>query len=143
MVQTTEYTSQKMLTLVLYILYIVAIFTAGILAVVALIINYVKRDEMQGTIFASHFSWQIRTFWWYLFWNIIAFVPFIFLIFTGHSDNLFVGVALLATIFCVAAIGLSWIWVVYRAIRGLIALNDNKPLYDSPVASTGLNTREY
>ena len=141
--QSTDYTSQKTLTLVLYILYIVAIFTAGILAIIALIINYLKRGEMQGTIFYSHFSWQIRTFWWYLFWNIIAFMPFLFLIFTGHSDNLFVGVALLATIFCVAAIGLSWIWVVYRAIRGLIALNDNKPMYVSQVTGTGLNTRQH
>ena len=129
MQQTSDYSSQKTLTLVLYILYIVAIFTAGILAVVALIINYVKRNEMQGTIFASHFSWQIRTFWWYLFWNVIAFVPFVFLFFTGQNENLFAGVALSATTFCIAVIGLSWIWTVYRAIRGLIALNDNKPMY--------------
>ena len=126
---TAEYSSQKTLTLVLYILYIVAIFTAGILAVIALIINYSKRDDMQGTIFASHFSWQIRTFWWYLFWNLIAFVPFVFLFFTGQNENLFAGVALSATTFCIATIGLSWIWTVYRAIRGLIALNDNKPMY--------------
>ena len=126
---TTNYSSQKTLTLVLYILYILAIFTAGILAVVALVINYVKRNEMQGTIFASHFSWQIRSFWWYLFWNMIAFVPFIFLFFTGQNENLLAGVALVATTFCIAAIGLSWIWTVYRAIRGLIALNDNKPMY--------------
>lgn len=32
----------RSLTLILYILYIVAIFSAGLLAVVALIINYVK-----------------------------------------------------------------------------------------------------
>ena len=129
MQQTSDYSSQKTLTLVLYILYIVAIFTAGILAVVALIINYLKRNEMQGTIFASHFSWQIRTFWWYLFWNVIAFVPFVFLFFTGQNENLFAGVALSATTFCIVTIGLSWIWTVYRAIRGLIALNDNKPMY--------------
>jgi len=23
----------------------------------------------------------------------------------------------------------AWVWIVYRAIRGLIALNDNKPMY--------------
>lgn len=78
--------SNKTLTLVLYILYIAAIFSAGLLAIVALIINYVKRRDVEGTWLASHFTWQIRTFWWYLFWNIIAFVPFFFLFFTG--DNL-------------------------------------------------------
>lgn len=68
----------RSLTMILYVLYIVAIFSAGILAVIALIINYLKRSDVQGSIFASHFTWQIRSFWWYLFWNIVAFVPFCF-----------------------------------------------------------------
>jgi uncharacterized membrane protein len=29
----------------------------------------------------------------------------------------------------VGVIGAAWIWIVYRAIRGLIALNDNRPMY--------------
>ena len=33
----------RSLTFILYILYIVAIFSAGILAIIALVINYVKR----------------------------------------------------------------------------------------------------
>ena len=57
----------RLLTMILYVLYIVAIFSAGILAVIALIINYLKRSDVQGSIFASHFTWQIRSFWWYLF----------------------------------------------------------------------------
>ena len=36
--------------------------------------GYIKRDDVRGSIFESHFTWQIRSFWWYLFWNIIAFV---------------------------------------------------------------------
>ncbi len=48
--------------MILYVLYIVAIFSAGILAVIALIINYLKRSDVQGSIFASHFTWQIRSF---------------------------------------------------------------------------------
>lgn len=118
----------KTLTLILYILYICAIFTAGILAVVALIINYVKLYNVRGTIFESHFRWQIRTFWWYLIWNILAFVPFGLLFFVNHADNLFVGTALFASVFCVAVIGLSWLWTVYRAVKGLIELNQNEPM---------------
>ncbi|GAA5562473.1 hypothetical protein Asch02_04008 [Acinetobacter schindleri] len=94
-----------------------------------LIINYVKRSDVQGSIFASHFTWQIRTFWWYLAWNIIAFLPFIFLFFTGENTDLFAGVAISSTVFCVGVITAAWIWIVYRAIRGLIALNDNRPMY--------------
>lgn len=119
----------RSLTIILYILYIIAIFSAGILAIVALVINYVKRSSVQGTIFESHFDWQIRTFWWYLIWNIIAFLPFIFLFFTTGNANAFAGVAIGATIFCVSVIGLSWVWIVYRAIRGLIKVNDNQAMY--------------
>lgn len=119
----------RSLTIILYILYIIAIFSAGILAIIALIINYMKRSSVEGTIFESHFTWQIRTFWWYLIWNIIAFVPFIFLFFTANNPNAFAAVALGATTFCIAVIGLSWVWIVYRAIRGMIKVNDNQPMY--------------
>ena len=85
--------SNRTLTFALYILYIVAIFSAGLLALVALIINYVKRHDVRGSIFESHFTWQIRSFWWYLFWNIVAFIPFFFLFFTGEDPDLFAGVA--------------------------------------------------
>ncbi len=119
----------RTLTIALYVLYIAAIFSGGLLAVIALIINYVKRSAVQGTIFESHFTWQIRTFWWYLFWNILAFVPFTFLFFTGENPDAFAGVAFGASAFCLAAVGLSWIWIVYRAIRGIITVNDNQPMY--------------
>lgn len=119
----------RTLTIALYVLYIAAIFSGGVLAVIALIINYVKRSAVQGSIFESHFTWQIRTFWWYLFWNILAFVPFIFLFFTGENPEAFAGVAFGASAFCLAAVGLSWIWIVYRAIRGIITVNDNQPMY--------------
>lgn len=119
----------RTLTFILYILYIVAIFTGGLLAVIALVINYIKRSSVRGTIFESHFTWQIRTFWWYLIWNIIAFVPFFFLFFTGENPDLFAGVAFGATTFCLIVISLAWIWIVYRAIRGIMRLNDNLPMY--------------
>lgn len=118
----------RTLTLMLYVLYIIAIFTGGLLAIIALIINYVKMSSVRGSIFESHFKWQIRTFWWYLMWNIIAFVPFLFLFITGENQNLFAGVAFGAFSFCIAVIFLSWIWVVYRAIKGIIRLNDNLPI---------------
>ena len=120
--------NSKSLTLILYILYIVAIFSAGLLAILALIINYVKRSDVRGSIFESHFRWQIRTFWWYLIWTILAFVPYFFLFFTMDNANAFAGVAVSATIFCVAVLFISWVWIVYRAIRGIIALNDNQPV---------------
>ena len=60
---------------------------------------------------------------------IIAFIPFFFLFFTGENADLFAGVALIATTFCILVVGISWIWIVYRAIRGMIRLNDNQAMY--------------
>ena len=120
--------TNRTLTFILYVLYIVAIFSAGILALVALVINYIKLDAVKGSIFESHFRFQIRTFWWYLIWNIIAIIPFFFLFFTQQNSDLFAGVALGATTFCLAVIALSWVWIVYRAIKGIIRLNDNLPI---------------
>ena len=119
----------RSLTFILYVFYIIAIFSAGILAVVALVINYYKRSDVQGSIFQSHFTWQIRSFWWYLIWNVIAFVPFLFLFYTGDNVSMFAGVALAASIFCIVVVAVSWIWIVYRAVLGLIKLNDNEPMY--------------
>lgn len=121
--------SNRTLTLILYVLYIIAIFSGGLLAIVALVINYIKRDNVRGSIVESHFTWQIRTFWWYLIWNIIAFVPFLFLFFTGENVDVFAGVALIATTFCLLVVGISWLWIVYRAILGMIRLNDHQPMY--------------
>jgi uncharacterized membrane protein len=120
--------TNKSLTLVLYILYICAIFTAGILAIVALIINYVKRSSVKGTIYESHFTWQIQTFWWYLIWNIIAFFPFLLLFFTEGNPDLFAGTALATTSFFLAIVVISWIWIIYRAVLGLIRWRENKPM---------------
>lgn len=129
MQQNSNEQADRNLTFALYILYILAIFTAGILAVIALIINYVRLERVQGTIFESHFRWQIRSFWWYLLWNFIAFIPFILLLFTGENPEAFFGVVLGASSFCFAVIGLSWIWIVYRAIRGMLNLSDGKAMY--------------
>ncbi|MEB3768143.1 hypothetical protein [Acinetobacter sp. MD2] len=123
-----QFKSDKTLTLVLYLLYIAAIFSAGILAVVALVINYLKKDAMRGSIFESHFNWQIRTVWWYLLWNILGIVPFFFLFLTNDNANLFAGIASLAFFFWLAVVFVSWVWIIYRAIKGLLALNDNRPV---------------
>jgi uncharacterized membrane protein len=100
--------SLKQLTLATYILYALSAFT-GITGIVALIINYIKREDTAGTIYASHFTWQIRTFWWSLVWGILGFL------------TLLVGVGFL--ILCI-----DGIWVLYRMIKGFLNWNDGKPM---------------
>jgi len=98
----------KQLTLIVYILYALSFFT-GITSVVAIIVNYVKREETAGTLYASHFTWQIRTFWWSLLWAVL-------------------GVALLIVGVGVAILAVDTIWVIYRLVKGILNWNDNKPM---------------
>ena len=42
---------------------VIGAFLLGWPSIIAVIINYVKRGDVQGTWLESHFRWQIRTFW--------------------------------------------------------------------------------
>ncbi|NNM68377.1 MAG: hypothetical protein HKM00_00110 [Gallionella sp.] len=100
--------SLKSLTQVMYILYALSYF-AGITAIVGIIINYVKKDDVAGTWLESHFRWQIRTFWFALLWAAIGIATFFILI----------GMAILFANFC---------WIIYRIVKGWLNLNDNKAM---------------
>jgi uncharacterized membrane protein len=106
---TEQLASLKSLTLVVYILQVASVFV-GITAIVGVIINYVKRDEAAGTVYESHFDWQIRTFWWMLVWSVLGFI----LIFA-------LGLGLLVWF-------VAGIWAIYRVVKGWLKLNDNLPV---------------
>ena len=92
---------------------IVTAFITGWPSLIAVVLNYVKRDEVRGTYLESHFRWQIRTFWFALLWVLIA----LSLAFT------LIGIPL-AVILAVC----SGLWVLYRVVRGWLNLNDGKAL---------------
>ena len=100
--------SLRQLTLVAYILYALSFFT-GISAIVAVVVNYVKRDDVQGTLYESHFTWQIRTFWWGLGWTILGVLTLVIVV--GFPILLVAG-----------------IWWIYRIVKGLLNWHDNKPM---------------
>jgi uncharacterized membrane protein len=100
--------SLKTITLVVYILYALSYFT-GLTAIVGIIVNYVKRDDVAGTWLESHFRWQIRTFWFGLLWAMVG----------GATVIFGIGFAVLFANFC---------WIIYRIVKGWLNLNDNKPL---------------
>jgi uncharacterized membrane protein len=91
------------------------LLSAGLLSIVALIINYVKRDDARGTIYESHMTWMIRTFWWTLFWVVILFLPFLLL--TAITFGL------LSFLFL-----LPMLWFLYRMVKGLLRLMDGRPM---------------
>jgi uncharacterized membrane protein len=93
--------------------FIVTAFLSGWPSIVAVGLNYLKRSEVRGTYLDSHFGWQIRTFWYALLWIVIA---------TG-------------LVFTVIGIPFAWmliivvgLWILYRIVRGWIALSGGVPL---------------
>ena len=101
--------SLKTLTMVVYALQVMSVFV-GITAIVGVIINYVKREDAAGTLYESHFDWQIRTFWWGLLWTAVGFI----LLFAF-------GLGLLVWF-------VAGIWALYRVVKGFLKLNDNQPV---------------
>ncbi len=51
---------------------VVTAFLTGWPSVLAVILNYVKRDAVRGSFLESHFRWQIRTFWYAALWLVVA-----------------------------------------------------------------------
>ena len=100
--------SLKTLTTVVYGLYALT-WLFGISAIVAIIVNYVKREDVAGTWLESHFRWQIRTFWFGLLWGVLGAITFVFII----------GWLILCA---------NTIWLIYRIVKGWLNLNDGKPM---------------
>ncbi len=46
-------------------------FVFSLPSIVAVIMNYVKRSQVRGTWLESHFTWQIRTFWYAVLWGAV------------------------------------------------------------------------
>ena len=93
-------------------------FVFGVPSIVAVIMNYARRSETRGTFLESHFRWQIRTFWYAALMSLIVWVV---------SLPLFIVVIGIATLYIgLALIGL---WLIYRVVRGWLALRDRRPMY--------------
>lgn len=99
--------SGKQLALIVYILYLVAYFT-GITALIGVIIAHVQIGSADPFL-ASHYRFQIRTFWIGILYLVIG--------------------AILAVVLVGIAVLLWWfIWSLLRNIKGALALNENKPI---------------
>jgi len=102
--------SLRNITIVAYVLFGLGFLTSGLFAfapIAAIMIIYIKRPDAAGTYYASHFDWLISTFLWGLLWMFLSYLLVFVLI--GW-------LGLVATI----------LWVLYRLIRGVLALLDGK-----------------
>jgi len=88
-------------------------FVFGWTSIIAIIINYVKRDEVKGTFLASHFQWQADTFWRCLIVMLIGVVLYFVLV--GFLINWLL-------------FGFVGLWAVYRITKGWLALQAGRPI---------------
>jgi uncharacterized membrane protein len=99
--------------------FIVTAFVFAIPSIIAVIMNYVRRSDVRGTYLDSHFSWQIRTFWWAVLWSALIWIisaPLIFAFGLGIITGL-------------AGMGLLGLWIIYRVVRGWLRLQAHQPMY--------------
>ena len=96
---------------------IVGSFIFGLPSIIAVIMNYARQSDVRGTFLESHFRWQIRTFWFALLWVLVIValsLPLMLIVvgfFTWWSGFVLLG-----------------IWVIYRIVRGWLALRDQRPV---------------
>ncbi len=110
--QIREQDSDRVLAIVAHALFLAGIPTMHLAAIGAVIIAYVQRDSVRGTMWESHFEAIITTFGTAL-------------------AALLVGIVLCITIVGIIAgvpilIGMV-IWVLYRTIRGLVHAIQERP----------------
>ncbi|MDJ0881525.1 MAG: hypothetical protein QNJ56_07720 [Gammaproteobacteria bacterium] len=85
-------------------------FVLGITAIIGVIINYIKEDDLKGSWLESHFIWQKRTFWYGLLWVVLG----------SLTTAVLIGWLVLFMVTC---------WLIYRIAKGWIYLVDNRELY--------------
>ena len=89
-------------------------FVGSVPSIIAVIISYLKRGSARDTWAASHYRWQIRTFWFALLWLIIS------LLLVATLVGAPVGLVLLTAL---------TLWLIYRIGRGWLRLLDKQPMY--------------
>ena len=57
---------------ILYGMHTIAWASMGTFAVIALIVNYIKRADEQDPLYLSHHSYMISTFWWTILWLVVT-----------------------------------------------------------------------
>ena len=102
----------RLFTIITYLLLGMGLF-AFLPWIAAAIIYYVKREDVAGTIYESHFAWQIRTFWFSILWDSLAAL-------------LIVATFGIGLVIAWPAFAVVHIWVLYRIIKGVIRLSEKR-----------------
>jgi uncharacterized membrane protein len=92
---------------------VIGSFLWSIPSIAGVILNYAKRGDTLGTFVETHFRWQIRTFWYAVLWYLLA----------GFLFVTIIGIPFAFVMFLVLGP-----WVIYRVVRGWLALNEWRPM---------------
>ena len=98
--------------------FVITAFVFGWPSIIAVVMNYVRRSDARGTYLESHFSWQLRTFWFALLWFVLVGLfsaPLVLLL----------GLGFVTWILGAIVVG---IWIIYRVARGWLRLKDGRPV---------------
>ena len=90
---------------------IIGSFVASLPSIAAIVLNYWNQAAVRGTWLESHFRWQIRTFWFAVLWVVVAVLMFLTVI----------GIP-----FALLVMGLVGLWILYRVVRGWLALSGQR-----------------
>ncbi|MFL6692869.1 MAG: DUF4870 family protein [Ramlibacter sp.] len=94
---------------VLYAMHTLAWASMYTLAVIATIVNYIRRSDEHDSFYAAHHSWMISTFWWAVLWAIVCLPLYLLLFFPGAIAHAIVG-----------------LWYLYRCIKGWLRFSDGR-----------------
>ena len=114
--------SLKTVSLVSYLLHLVVAVGAVVpggqwgptLLIIALIIDLVKKGDAEGTWMASHFSYRIRSVLWAAVLYIVTIPLWLLFVIPGWI-----------------AWGLISLWFLYRIVKGMVRLNQQRPMDDA------------
>ena len=112
------------------------------LAVVGLIVNYVKRGDAKGGFADSHHEWLIRTFWYGLLWHTLSVAALLWSAWpwvrairrtVSAPGTIVIEWGTIFSSIGAAALGgmgifITWVWLLYRVIRGAYRLANSQPM---------------
>jgi uncharacterized membrane protein len=104
---------ERLLMQVLYGLHTLAWFSMGTLAVVALLLNYIRRGDERDALYLAHHRYMISTFGWTLLWLVLFSPLWLLFVFPGW-------LAYLAVL----------LWYLYRCLKGWLRFNADRPPVD-------------
>lgn len=105
---------------VTYVLYLMSIPSAGILALIGLVVAYVGRADAEG-VSRSHIEHQIRTWWIAFWWAVAIWVAYLV---GGILSVVLIGIPIIVLASIASFVVL--IWFTVTGVFGLLALLDGR-----------------